>query len=103
MLSSFQVHGVGCLQKKPHRSPHCHRKGNSWTDVGHFPFPSLSPVSGNCPGWGTLAAAHRHCSSFAPESFSSYFWVAAAFLNVCFGVGACPCSQLGLPACSLLC
>lgn len=68
------------------------------------------PLSHVCPpclgaalGWGTLAAAHRHCSSFAPESFSSYFWVATAFPNICFGVGAWPCSQLGLPACSLLC
>ena len=101
-LLSCQVHGDGVSPKSSaKRSPidptHCHRKGNKWPGTGLIPALPLSPVLGAATGRGTLATAHGHGSSFAPESICSYFWAVTAFPNICLGVSAWPRSQLGLP------
>lgn len=49
-MEFHQVRGMGCLQKKPHRPPQCHRKANSRS----LPFPTSVPCAWELPWAGGL-------------------------------------------------
>lgn len=110
-LLSFQVHGMGCLQKKPHRSPAAIGRVIHGQTLA-IPPSHLCPLClGAALGSGALAAAHRHCSSFAPESFFQLFLgnnCLSKYLPWCWCLalltaGAPCCAKLNSPSCSIPC